>query len=53
MSDILGYIMVSVKSSCCDITCKSVPGSPPSFLFFIKVSGEPGNEAICVCLYLE
>ena len=38
--------MVSAKSSCRDITCESVPGSPPPFLFFVGARGEPGNEAI-------
>ena len=37
--------MVSAKSSCRDITCESVPGSPPPFLFFVGARGEPGNEA--------
>ena len=45
MSDVSGYLIVSAKSSCCDITCKSVPGSPPPFLFFVGARGEPGNEA--------
>ena len=25
--------------------CKPMPGSPPLFLFFVGVRGEPGNEA--------
>ena len=29
----------------CDITCKSMPGSPPPFLFFVGAMGEPGKEA--------
>ena len=37
--------MVSAKSSCRDITCESVPGSPPQFLFFVGARGDPGNEA--------
>ena len=45
MSDVSGYLMVSAKSSCRDITCESVPGSPPPFLFFVQARGEPGNEA--------
>ena len=36
--------MVSAKFLCCDITCKSIPGSPPLFLFFVGVRGEPRNE---------
>ena len=45
MSDISGYLMVSAKTSCCDITCESIPGSPPPFLFFVVARGEPGNKA--------
>ena len=45
MSDVSGYLMVSAKSLCRDITCELVPGSPPPFLFFIGGRGEPGNEA--------
>ena len=46
-SDVSGYLMVSVKSSCRDIVCEPVPGSPPPFLFnFCWAKGEPGNEAI-------
>ena len=37
--------MVSAKSSCRDITCESVPGSLPLFIFFVGARGEPGNEA--------
>ena len=37
--------MVSAKSSCRDITCESVPGSLPPFIFFVGARGEPGNEA--------
>ena len=36
--------MVSAKSLCRDITCESVPGSPPPFLFFVGVRGEPGER---------
>ena len=46
MSDVSGYLMVSAKSSCRDITCESVPGSLPPFLFFVGARGEPGNEAM-------
>ena len=28
----------SAKASCQDITCESIPGSPPPFLFFVGVS---------------
>ena len=45
MSDVSSYLMVSVKSSCRDIMCESVPGSPPPFLLFVKAMGEPWNEA--------
>ena len=38
--------MVSAKLSCHDITCKSVPGSPPPFQFFGRVRGESGNKAM-------
>ena len=32
-------------------TCESMPGSPPPFLFFVRVRGEPGNKASwCVCM---
>ena len=34
-----------VISSCCNITCELVPGSPPPFLFIVRARGEPGNEA--------
>ena len=44
--------MVSAKSLCRDITCESVPGSPPPFLFFVGARGEPGNEAITIYLYI-
>ena len=37
--------MVSAKAACRDITCESIPGSPPPFLFFVEARGEPGNEA--------
>ena len=39
MSDVSGYLMVSAKASCHDITCESVPGSPPPFLFFCQDKG--------------
>ena len=45
MSDVSGDSMVGAKALCHDITCESVPDSPPPFLFFVKVRGEPGNEA--------
>ena len=46
--------MVSAKSSCRDIMCESVPGSPPPFLFSVGARGEPGNEAsITLCTYLS
>ena len=45
MSDVSGYLIVSAKSSCRNITCESVPGSPPLFFFFVGARGEPGNEA--------
>ena len=45
MSDVSGYLVVSAKLSCCDIMCKSIPGSPPPILFVVWVRGEPGNEA--------
>ena len=40
------FVTIAVTLSCCDIMCKSVPGSPPSFLFFSEVRGELGNEAM-------
>ena len=40
--------MVSAKSSCRNITCELIPGSPPPFLLFIGVRREPGNEVSCV-----
>ena len=43
--------MVSAKLSCHDITCKSVPGSPPPFHFFGRVRGEPGNKAMVSILH--
>ena len=36
--------MVSTKLLCCNITCESIPGSPPPFLFFVGVRGEPRND---------
>ena len=45
VSDVSRYLMVSAKSSCRNITCELVPGSPPPFLFFVRARGEPGNEA--------
>ena len=43
-SDVSGYLMVSTKASCHDITCESVPGSPPLFLLFCQDMEEPGNK---------
>ena len=40
--------MVNAKASCHDIMCKLIPGSPPLFLFFIGVRGEPRNKATFV-----
>ena len=45
VSDVSGYLMVSAKASCHDITCESIPGSPPPFLFCAGAREEPGNEA--------
>ena len=45
VSDVSGYLMISAKSSCHTITCESIPGSPPPFLFFSGVRGGSGNEA--------
>ena len=53
MSDVSGYLMVSAKSSCRDITCESVPGSLPPFIFFVGARGEPGNEAKIIYLLPE
>ena len=39
------FLIIAVMLSCCDITCKLVPGSIPPVLFFIGARGEPGNEA--------
>ena len=36
--------MVSAKLLCCNITCESIPGSSPPFLFFVGARGEPRNE---------
>ena len=38
--------IIAVTSSCRDITCESIPGSPPPFLFLVGARGEPGNEAM-------
>ena len=46
MSVVLGYLIVSAKTSCRDIMYKLKPGSPPLFLFFTGMRGERGNEAI-------
>jgi len=35
----------AVMSTCHDITCESIPGSPPPFLFFFGARGEPGRNA--------
>ena len=46
VSDISGYLIVSTKVLCHDITCESIPGSPPSvFIFCRGKMGEPWNEA--------
>ena len=37
--DVSSYLMVSAKALCRNITCKSIPGSPPPFLFFIGARG--------------
>ena len=34
----------AVISSCRDIMCESIPGSPTLFLFLVGVRREPGNE---------
>ena len=41
--------MVSANVLCPDIVCKPMPGSPPLFLFFVGVRGEPGKEANKTC----
>ena len=41
---VMTFVIVAVTSSCCDITCETVPSSPPPFLFFVGAKGEPGNE---------
>ena len=48
VSDVSGYLIVSAKSSCHDIMCESIPGSPHLFLFFRRAMGEPDNEAMTV-----
>ena len=45
VSDVSGYLIISVKVSCRNITCESIPGCPPPFLFFVGAKGEPGNKA--------
>ena len=45
MSDVSGYLIVSAKASHCDFTCKSIPGFPPPFLFYVGARGEPGHKA--------
>ena len=42
---IMTVVIFAVTSSCCDITCKSVPDSPPPNLSVIRARGEPGNKA--------
>ena len=44
------FVIIAVTSLCSNITCESVPVSPPPFLFFIGVRGEPGNEAFHTCI---
>ena len=36
--------MVSAKASCCDITCESIPDSPPPFLFHVYFSSGRGES---------
>ena len=45
------FAIIAVMSSCRDITCESIPGSPPPFLFFVGVRGEPGTR-LCHCYEL-
>ena len=40
------FAIIAVTSSCRDIMCESIPGSPPPFLFFVGARGEPGNETM-------
>ena len=49
MSDVSGYLIVSAKSSCCDITCESVPGSPPPFLFLLGRGESLGTRLPPLC----
>ena len=37
----------AVTSSCSDITGELIPGSPPTFWYFVGMRGEPGNELGC------
>ena len=39
------FAIIAVMSTCRDITCESIPGSPPPFLFFFGARGEPGRKA--------
>ena len=45
MSDVSGYLVVSAKALCHNITCELIQGSPPPFYFFIWARGEPEDEA--------
>ena len=45
---VMTFVIIAVMSSCRNIMCKSVPGSPPPFPFFFEARGEPGNKASVV-----
>ena len=39
------FVIIAMTSTCRGITCESVPGSLPPFIFFVGARGEPGNKA--------